>query len=178
MRVGVPIFNREEEVVQGSQIRKAGDIIEIKRIFYPTDLLGYAYHVLAYVLLMLEKHDSEVYLLYVARGLHHYTGFQVPHTSISAFMKEALEGAGKLMDRICDRHLHGWFIFRRKVLVGDPGHEIVKTIESENIDLVIMGSHGRKRPERTLFGSVAQYVVRHSPMPVLVVTPHRLKERQ
>jgi nucleotide-binding universal stress UspA family protein len=145
---------------------------------YPTDLLGYSYHVLPYVLLMSEKHDAEVYLLYVARDLHHYTRFQVPHTSISAFMKEALEGAGKLMDRICDQHPQSCPNFRRKVVVGDPGHEIVKTIESENIGLVIMDSHGRKRPERTLFGSVVEYVVRHSPMPVLVVNPHRFKERQ
>ena len=152
-------------------------MVEIKRILYPTDLLGYSYHVLPYVLLMSEKHDAEVYLLYVARDLHHYTGFQVPHTSISAFMKEALEGAEKLMDRICDQHLQSCPNFQRKVVVGDPGHEIVKTVESEKIDLVIMGSHGRKGPERTLFGSVAEYVVKHSPIPVLVVNPHRVKER-
>ncbi len=152
-------------------------MVEIKRILYPTDLLGYSYHVLPYVLLMSEKHDAEVYLLYVARDLHHYTGFQVPHTSISAFMKEALEGAEKLMDKICDQHLQSCPNFQRKVVVGDPGHEIVKTVESEKIDLVIMGSHGRKGPERTVFGSVAEYVVKHSPMPVLVVNPHRVKER-
>jgi nucleotide-binding universal stress UspA family protein len=153
-------------------------MVEIKRILYPTDLLGYSYHVLPYVLLMSEKHDAEVHLLYVARDLHHYSGFQVPHTSISAFMKQALEGAEKLMDRICDQHLQGCPNFHRKVVVGDPGHEIVKTAERENIDLVIMGSHGRKRPERTVFGSVAEYVVKHSPMPVLIVNPHRVKERQ
>ena len=162
---------REREITR--EIR----MVEIKRILYPTDLLGYSYHVLPYVLLMSEKHDAEVYLLYVARDLHHYTGFQVPHTSISAFMKEALEGAEKLMDRICDQHLQGCPNFRRKVVVGDPGHEIVKTVESEEIDLVIMGSHGRKGPKHTLFGSVAEYVVKHSPMPVLVVNPHRVKER-
>jgi nucleotide-binding universal stress UspA family protein len=165
-------------VVQGSQIREEGDIIEIKSILYPTDLLGYSYLVLPYVLLMSEKHDAEVYLLYVVRDLHHYTGFQDPHTSISAFMKEALEGAEKLMDGICDQHLQSCPNFRRKVVVGDPGHEIVKTIESENIDLVIMGSHSRRGLERVIFGSVAEYVVRHSPMPVLVVNPHRFKERQ
>ncbi len=153
-------------------------MVEIKRILYPTDLLGYSYHVMPYVLLMSEKHDAEVYLLYVARDLHHYTGFQVPQTSISAFMKEALEGAEKLMDRICDQHLQSCPNFQRKVVVGDPGHEIVKTIESEKIDLVIMGSHGRKGPERTVFGSVAEYVVKHSPMPVLIVNPHRDTERQ
>ncbi len=153
-------------------------MVEIKRILYPTDLLGYSYHVLPYVLLMSEKHDAEVHLLYVARDLHHYSGFQVPHTSISAFMKEALEGAERLMDRICDQHLQSCPNFMRKAVVGDPGHEIVKTVERENIDLVIMGSHGRKGSERTLFGSVAEYVVKHSPMPVLIVNPHSVKERQ
>ena len=153
-------------------------MVEIKRILYPTDLLGYSYHVLPYVLMMSEKHDAEVYLLYVARDFHHYTGFQVPHTSISAFMKEALEGAEKLMDRICDQHLQSCPNFQRKVVVGAPGREIVKTVESEKIDLVIMGSHGRKGPERTLFGSVAEYVVKHSSAPVLIVNPHRVEERR
>jgi nucleotide-binding universal stress UspA family protein len=41
-----------------------------------------------------------------------------------------------------------------------------------------MGSHSRRGLERVIFGSVAEYVVRHSPMPVLVVNPHRFKERQ
>jgi nucleotide-binding universal stress UspA family protein len=60
------------------------------------------------------------------------------------------------------------------VALGEPGQEIVKTVEKENIDLVVMGTHGRKGLQQTLFGTVAHYVVMHSKAPVLIVNPYRV----
>ena len=34
--------------------------------------------------------------------------------------------------------------FQKKIVYGDPAQEILKTIESEKIDMVVMGTHGRK----------------------------------
>ena len=53
--------------------------------------------------------------------------------------------------------------------------EILKTIESETIDLVIMGTHGRKGLEHVFFGSVAENVVKKSPVPVLTINPYKVK---
>jgi len=50
-----------------------------------------------------------------------------------------------------------------------PGRALVELAEDEDIDLVILGSHGRSGISRALLGSVAERVVRHAPCPVLVV---------
>jgi nucleotide-binding universal stress UspA family protein len=56
---------------------------------------------------------------------------------------------------------------------GDPAEEILKYIAQEKVDLVIMGTHGRKGLDRVLFGSVANEVVKKSPVPVLTINPYR-----
>ena len=41
------------------------------------------------------------------------------------------------------------------------------------VDLVIMGTHGRKGMDKIIFGSVAERVVKTSPVPVMVVNPYK-----
>jgi nucleotide-binding universal stress UspA family protein len=58
--------------------------------------------------------------------------------------------------------------------VGIPFDAILKTIETEEVDLVVIASKGRSNLLGTLFGSNAEKVFRHSPVPVLSV---RSRER-
>ena len=57
------------------------------------------------------------------------------------------------------------------VWTGDPGDSIVSAAEAENVDLVVVGTHGRGTIGRLLLGSVSEHVVRHAPCPVLVIRP-------
>jgi universal stress protein A len=59
--------------------------------------------------------------------------------------------------------------FERRYLKGDPVREIVAFAEREQIDLIVMGSHGRTGLPRLLMGSVAEGVARRAPCPVLIV---------
>lgn len=52
---------------------------------------------------------------------------------------------------------------------GAPGEAIVEAAASEQVDLIVVGSHGRGGMGRFLLGSVSDYVVRRAPCPVLVV---------
>jgi len=52
---------------------------------------------------------------------------------------------------------------------GSPAREIVDHAASIGADLVVMGTHGRSGVDRLLLGSVAERVVRSSPVPVLTV---------
>jgi nucleotide-binding universal stress UspA family protein len=55
------------------------------------------------------------------------------------------------------------------ILKGNPANEIVDFAEQNDIDLIVMGTHGKSGIQRFLIGSVAENVVRHSKTSVLVV---------
>ena len=57
------------------------------------------------------------------------------------------------------------------VTVGTPHREILEYIETNDIDLVVMGTHGRTGIGRYLLGSVTEKVVRLSEVPVLTIRP-------
>ncbi len=57
----------------------------------------------------------------------------------------------------------------RRLLSGDPADAIIRLAETEHIDLIVMGTHGRRGLNRLLMGSVAEAVVRAAPCPVLTV---------
>lgn len=52
---------------------------------------------------------------------------------------------------------------------GSPGDSIIKTIDKENVDLVVMGTSGKHGLDRFLLGSVTEKVVRSAKCPVLAV---------
>ncbi|ERH09043.1 MAG: universal stress protein UspA related nucleotide-binding protein [halophilic archaeon J07HX64] len=55
------------------------------------------------------------------------------------------------------------------IKIGRPAQIIVERVEQGDLDHVVMGSHGREGISRLLLGSVAETVVRKSPVPVTVV---------
>ena len=53
--------------------------------------------------------------------------------------------------------------------MGEPTSRIVQAARDDSVDLIIMSSHGRTGFARTVFGSVAETVMRNAPCPVMVV---------
>ena len=58
-----------------------------------------------------------------------------------------------------------------RVELGAPAEKILALVQKENIDLIVMGAHGRTGLERVIFGSVANKVVKSATCPVLTVHP-------
>ena len=151
-------------------------MVEIKKILFPCDLTINASKILPYVLSVSEKYDSMVYLLHVVEDLSKwYSGLYDSRSSMDMYQKEAHKRAERCMDRLCKEKLQSCPNFQRRRVSGDPATEILKTIDSEGIDLVIMGTHGRKGLEDTIFGSVAENVMKKSPVPVLVINPYKIR---
>jgi nucleotide-binding universal stress UspA family protein len=57
------------------------------------------------------------------------------------------------------------------IAIGDPSEQILATAEEKGADLIVMSSHGRGAIGRFVSGSVADRVVRHAPLPVMIVGP-------
>jgi nucleotide-binding universal stress UspA family protein len=55
------------------------------------------------------------------------------------------------------------------VLKGNPAERILNFAEEQNVDMIVVGSHGKGGFERLVIGSVSEKVVRHAKVPVLVV---------
>ena len=150
-------------------------MIEIKRILFPIDFTENTPKILPYVLSVAEKYGAAIYLLHVIEDFSQWGGFYIPHIPFERYQEEAMKGAEKTLDTVCEEQLGGCKYFHKRIVFGDPVQEILKIIESEKIDLVIMGTHGRKGMELVFFGSVAENVVKKSPAPVLTVNPYQIK---
>ena len=59
----------------------------------------------------------------------------------------------------------------KRIEVGDVGGTVCRVAADLNVDVIVVGSHGRGAIERILLGSVSEQIVRHAPCPVLVVRP-------
>lgn len=149
--------------------------MEINKILWPTDLSENAAIALPYVTSLSQKYQAEIHLLYVAQdlGIHEgwYGEFNAEH--ILKLRDWETKTAERRLEELCTNHLHGCPLYHRHIVVGDPANEILKTIDKEKVDLVVMASHGMRG--HFPFGSVADRVVKNSPVPVLTINPYSKK---
>jgi len=150
-------------------------MVEIKKILFPCDFTENSTKILPYALSLSEKYGAVIYLLHVVEDFRKWGGFYIPHIPLEKFQEAALKGAERTLDKVCEEKLERCHNFQKKILFGDPALEILKTIEKEGIDLVVMGTHGFKGLEHVFFGSVAENVVKKSPVPVLIINPYKIK---
>jgi nucleotide-binding universal stress UspA family protein len=58
---------------------------------------------------------------------------------------------------------------KRRTIMGNPAEVILDVSHSEDVDLIAMATHGRSGVSRWVLGSVAERVLRHASVPVLLV---------
>ena len=147
---------------------------EFKKILVPVDLSESSEKILPYVRMVAKKFDAKIHILFAARVFQYFTSIYVPHPSINKFEQEIIEGAEKKLYEFIDKHFKEHPGTKTAVVAGDASEEIINYVESQGIDLIIMGTHGRKGMDKVIFGSVAARVVKTAPVPVLVVNPYKV----
>jgi nucleotide-binding universal stress UspA family protein len=143
--------------------------MEIKSILFPTDFSEGSAQALQYAVDMSKRYGAKLYVIHVIYDIAKATGWYVPHVSMDEMYKDIQEGAKKELERFGVEELAGVKNVDRRVITGVPHEEIINFVSANKIDLVIMGTHGRKGIDKILFGSTAAQVVRHAPCPVLTV---------
>jgi len=149
---------------------------EFKKILFPVDLSESSTKIAPYALMVANTFKAEIHLLFVARELNYFTGVYVPPVSVSGFQKEIIEGAEKRLDEFLDQHFKESSDAVGTVVSGDASSQIIKYAEANGIDLIIIGTHGRKGLNEVIFGSVSDRVVKTAPVPVMVVNPYRVAD--
>jgi nucleotide-binding universal stress UspA family protein len=146
---------------------------EIKKICCAIDFSKASLQVAEYALTLARGFDAEVMFLYVAPTLRRYAAYQIETVSIDSFVARIVAGAQEEMDRFLNTIRTGDQRVSGKVLLGYAPEVIIEVAKEEKAGLVVMGTHGRKGIDTILFGSVAEKVVKKSPIPVLTIRPER-----
>ena len=149
--------------------------MKFKKILFPVDLSETSPKIVPFVTSMAEKFDSKVHILFVARAFQYFTSIYVPHPSIDMFENEIFEGAKKSLREFAEKYFKDTDRIKTAVVKGDAAEEILNYIKKEGIDLLIMGTHGRKGLDKVIFGSVAEQVSKTAPVPVMLVNPYKVK---
>lgn len=147
----------------------------LKNILWPTDFSREAREALLYAAALAKTFDARITALHVAPDLSLalYEDSPVIQQELirrmDASKKDAqakLQSSGKKKG-----------ISFRKIVVteGSAAKKIIETVEKEKVDLIVMGKRGQSFVEKILIGSVANHVLRHSPVPVLVTKKRRQK---
>jgi len=143
--------------------------MKVQRILWPTDFSANAAKALPYVQSLAEKYQTEVHVLYVLKdygewgasyGDHHPEDFE----KMRQWEKEMAE---KRLDEVCEKFLDSCPLYIRHVAVGDPVQEIMKLIDEEDVDLVVMASRGNEGHFDV--GSVAQKLLQCSTIPIVTI---------
>jgi nucleotide-binding universal stress UspA family protein len=146
--------------------------MELKKVHWPTDFSRNAEDALPYVKSLTEKYQTEVHVLYVIEelGYHEpwYGDFDKSH--IDKIHKWEQKTAEKRLNEVCDKYLAGCPMFVKHVAIGDPAQEILKLIDKEKADMVVMAARGRKGHFH--FGSVTEKVVKNANVPVVTIPIH------
>lgn len=144
--------------------------VELKKICCPHDFSDAADHALVYALTLAQQFGAQLHLLHVVQEIVQ----AVPEPGLSVLpteeiMRDLEKGAASGLEKMVTEEWRQKVSVVRTVLHGSPFREINRYAKQQEIDLIIVGTHGRTGIAHLLMGSVAEKVVRTAPCPVLTV---------
>mgnify|MGYP005862450525 CR=1 FL=1 len=147
--------------------------MKIKKVLCPTDFSDYSYEALEYAKELVKTYNAKLYVIHVIFEPAEFTGFYVPHISFDKIKTDIEIGAKKYMDELKATKLKDIENVETMIIFGIPDEEIVKYANDKEIDLIVIGSAGKKGLEKFVFGSTAEKVVKKSPCPVMCIKPRK-----
>jgi nucleotide-binding universal stress UspA family protein len=143
--------------------------MEIRQILFATDFSEGSSKALPYAVDMARKYGAKLFLIHVIYDVAKTAGWYVPHSSLGEIYADMKKAAETELAGTLAGETNGVKGIERLVLTGIPHEEITKFAGEKKIDLIVVGTHGRRGIDRMLFGSTAEQVVRNAPCPVLSV---------
>ncbi len=147
-------------------------MIRLQKILAPTDFSDFSTHALRYGCEFANRFGAELHLLNVIEESlttpDPLLGSPVPEAEIHDLQHAAESGIEQLPEV---SWLDGVNVAARVVQIGSPFVEIVQYAKRNEVDLIVIGTHGRTGLAHAMIGSTAERVIRKAPCPVLTVRP-------
>lgn len=134
-------------------------------ILVPTDGSDAATRALDHALDIAGQYDARIHALYVVDANAYSTLEAGTDVVISALEEEGNEA----IEAVADRAAAAGVETATEVTTGTVHRTIIEYADDHGIDLIVMGTHGRRGLDRYLLGSVTEKVVRASDVPVLTI---------
>ena len=142
-------------------------MISLKKILCPIDHSDCSKEALKYAVTFAMKDEAKLYLLHIIDIRSFNEGLEAMSMQIPD--EETLELLRiKLLDCIPEEMRDDMNV-EAIVVQGIPFAEIISTAREKEIDMIVIGSHGRTGIKHMMLGSVSEKVVRKAPCPVLTV---------
>lgn len=140
-------------------------MIALKKILVPHDFSDTSEAAVRYATALAHNFGAKLYLLHVSDKAKFEMATEFP-LGLEGTLEDAVrERLLKILPPREQIEFKPAFEFRS----GVPALEIVRFAKNENVDLIVMGTHGRGFVAHMVLGSVAEKVVRTAPCPVLTV---------
>lgn len=136
-----------------------------KEILVPTDGSDAASRALDHALDLASQYDARIHALYVIDSSAYATLEAGTDVVVNALEEEGQATIETVVDRTEGKGVE----VATEVITGTVHKTIIKYAEGHDIDLIVMGTHGRRGLDRYLLGSVTEKVVRASTVPVLTI---------
>lgn len=151
-------------------------MLQIDTIVLPTDFSRCAEQALDHALFLARPHGAALHLFHVVE----LPALSLPHVREDAYVEQKKAAQGNMNALLDARDTEGLQI-EQVVLPGPTATPaaplILEYTREHDVDLIVIGTHGRRGVRHLLMGSVAEEVVREAPVPVLAVREQEASSR-
>ncbi|MFT7459047.1 MAG: universal stress protein A [Planctomycetota bacterium] len=144
-------------------------MIKLEKILHPTDFSENSTQALRYACALAGKFDSELHLLHAV--IDPIVAVTPPISGFlpSDYYQQILKNAENNLATLSLKDLDEKTKVVRKAIEGTALIEIIRYARENDIDMIVMGTHGHTGLMHMIMGSVAENVVRKAPCPVLTL---------
>jgi len=141
----------------------------IKKVLVPIDFSDYSKSALRYAVNFAKSFNAEILLIYVVEPIIYPPDFSMGQIAMPTIITDWDNRAKEELDKLAKNEITNNGNVKTIIKTGKPFAEIIETAKEEDIDLIIIATHGHSGVEYILFGSTAEKVVRKAPCPVLTL---------
>ncbi len=145
-------------------------MLPINKILCPTDFSEASFEGLKNANELADHFSAELILLNVVSPLPGIPGSTAPTGfHIPAVLEEIEASTKEQVQKLKNKYISSNIKSKKIVIIGDPPTEIVKRAADDNVDVIVMSTHGQSGWKRLVCGSVTEKVIRMAECPVLTI---------